>query len=303
MAERIVINEVGLRDGLQNQPSILTTAEKLSLFSALAAAGVTDFEVTSFVSPKHVPQLADAADLLHQLPADPQYRFTALVTNERGYERAVAAGAKGIAVVLSATEGLNQKNINMSLAQATAVCEEVVRRAKKDGLFARAYIAAAFACPFEGPTPPDNLFRLLDRMQAAGADELAIADTISAANPKQVRDVFKQAVARSGAARVAAHFHDTRGLGTALGWAALESGVRRFDSSVAGLGGCPFAPGASGNVATEDLVFMFNDMGFETGIDFDAMLAAVEAAGKLLEAAHGGRIVPWSRTRRRARAE
>jgi hydroxymethylglutaryl-CoA lyase len=303
MAGRIVINEVGLRDGLQNQPSILTTAEKLSLFNALAAAGVTDFEATSFVSPKHVPQLADASDLLHQLPADPHYRFTALVPNERGYERAVAAGAKGIAVVLSATEGLNQKNINMSLAQATTVCEDVVRRAKKEGLFARAYIAAAFACPFEGPTPPDNLFRLLDRMQAAGADELAIADTIGAANPKQVRDVFKQAVARYSATRVAAHFHDTRGLGTALAWAAVESGVRRFDSSIAGLGGCPFAPGASGNVATEDLVFMFNDIGFETGIDFDALLDAVETAGKLLAAAHGGRIVPWSRSRRRARSE
>jgi hydroxymethylglutaryl-CoA lyase len=269
----------------------------------LAAAGIVDFEITSFVSPKHVPQLSDAADLLGQLSTDPRYRFTALVPNERGYERALAAGAKGIAVVLSATEGLNQKNINMSLAQATAVCEEVIRRAKKDGLFARAYIAAAFACPFEGPTPPDVLFRLLDRMQNAGADEFAIADTIGAANPRQVNDVFKQAVTAYGVGQVTAHFHDTRGLGSALAWAALESGVRRFDSSVAGLGGCPFAPGASGNVATEDLVFMFNDMGFETGIDFDAMLAAVEIAGKLLEAAHGGRIVPWSRSRRHAKTE
>jgi hydroxymethylglutaryl-CoA lyase len=298
MAERLVINEVGLRDGLQNQPSILTTAQKLSLFNALAAAGITDFEATSFVSPKHVPQLADAADLLRQLPADPRCRYTALVPNERGYERALDAGAKGVAVVLSATESLNQKNINMSLAQAAMVCEKVVRRAKKDGLFARTYIAAAFACPFEGPTPTDVLFRLLDRMQAAGGDELAIADTIGAANPKQVRDVFKRAVATYGPERIAAHFHDTRGLGTALAWAAAEVGVRRFDSSVAGLGGCPFAPGASGNVATEDLVFMFNDIGFDTGIDFDALVAAVEMAGKLLDAAHGGRIVPWSRSRR-----
>lgn len=302
MIERIVINEVGLRDGLQNQPSTLSTAKKLSLFRALAAAGIVDFEITSFVSPKHVPQLADAADLLGQLSTDPRYRFTALVPNERGYERALAAGAKGIAVVLSATEGLNQKNINMSLAQATAVCKDVVRRAKKDGLFARAYIAAAFACPFEGPTPPDVLFRLLDRMQNAGADEFAIADTIGAANPRQVNDVFKQAVAAYGVGQVTAHFHDTRGLGSALAWAAVEAGVRRFDSSVAGLGGCPFAPGASGNVATEDLVFMFNDVGFDTGIDFEALLAAVETARDLLDAARGGRIVPWTRSRRRTAA-
>ena len=269
----------------------------------LAATGITDFEATSFVSPKHVPQLADAAELLRQLPADPRYRFTVLVPNERGYERAVAAGARGVAVVLSATDGLNRKNFNMSLAQATEVCEQVVRRAKQDGLFARAYIAAAFACPFEGLTPPKVLFGLLERMRAAGADELAIADTIGAANPKQVRDVFKTAVANYGADQVAAHFHDTRGLGSALAWTAAEAGVRRFDSSIAGLGGCPFAPGASGNVATEDLVFMFNDVGFETGIDFEVLLAAVETAARMLGAAHGGHIVPWSRSRRRDAAE
>ncbi|MBN9048571.1 MAG: hydroxymethylglutaryl-CoA lyase [Rhizobiales bacterium] len=300
MTERILINEVGLRDGLQNQPSILSTDQKLALFHTLRAAGIRDFEATSFVSPKHVPQLADAAEFLRLLPQDRSLRYTCLIPNERGYERALAAGATGIAVVLSATEGLNQKNIGMSLVQATEVCERVVRRAKDEGLFARAYIAAAFACPFEGLTPPRVLFELLDRMRTAGADELAIADTIGAANPRQVKDVFQEAINRYDDSHVAAHFHDTRGLGTALAWTAAEAGVRRFDSSIAGLGGCPFAPGASGNVATEDLVFMFNDVGFETGIDFNALLAAVGTAATMLQAARGGHIVPWARSRPQA---
>ena len=235
MTERILINEVGLRDALQNQPSILSTDQKLALFHTLRAAGIRDFEATSFVSPKHVPQLADAAEFLRLLPQDRSLRYTCLIPNERGYERALAAGATGIAVVLSATEGLNQKNIGMSLVQATEVCERVVRRAKDEGLFARAYIAAAFACPFEGLTPPRVLFELLDRMRTAGADELAIADTIGAANPRQVKDVFQEAINRYDDSHVAAHFHDTRGLGTALAWTAAEAGVRRFDISIAGL--------------------------------------------------------------------
>ncbi len=299
MTERIFINEVGLRDGLQNQPKIVSTENKLTIFHALAAAGLKAFEVTSFVSPKAVPQLADAADLLKSLPDDPQFRLTCLVPNMRGYERAVSAGARAIAVVLSATNTLNRRNINMSLDDASAVCEQVVRKAKSDGLFARAYIAAAFACPFEGQTPRKIVFELLDQMTTAGADELAIADTIGAANPKQVRDVFAAAIASYGATRTVAHFHDTRGLASALAWAALDSGVRRFDSSIAGLGGCPFAPGASGNVATEDLNFLFRDLGFETGIDFDKLFDAIDLVENLLGPGHGGRILPWYRTQRR----
>jgi hydroxymethylglutaryl-CoA lyase len=302
MKERILINEVGLRDGLQNQPKTLSTPQKLQLFRALAATGLTDFEVTSFVSPKAVPQLADASDFLDALPHDNGFRFSCLVPNLRGYERAVASGAKRIAVVLSATDTLNQKNINMSLNRATDVCEEVVRRAKKDGLFARAYIAAAFACPFEGNTPVDAVFRLLDRMTAAGADELAIADTIGGANPKKVKDLFRSVIAQYGVARTTAHFHDTRGLASALAWAAVEAGVRRFDSSIAGLGGCPFAPGASGNAATEDLVFLFHDLGFETGVDMQKLIEAAAMADALCGGAPGARIMPWYRNSRRAPA-
>lgn len=298
MREHVVINEVGLRDGLQNQSRILSTQEKLRLFDALRNASLSNFEITSFVSPKHVPQLADAAEFLQALPIRLGLNYTALVPNERGYERAVAAGSKAIAVALSATEGLNQKNINMSLDEATRVCERVVSRAKQDGVLARAYIAAAFACPFEGQTPPHVVFKLLDRMLAAGATELAIADTIGAANPRQVKELFSTALTQYGAKHVAAHFHDTRGLGSALVWAAAEAGVRRFDSSIAGLGGCPFALGASGNVATEDVVFMLEEAGFDTGVNFDALLLAVDQASSLLESAHGGHIIAWARNRR-----
>ncbi len=297
MAERIVINEVSLRDGLQNQRKILSIAEKISLFDALAAAGLRDFETTSFVSPKAVPQLADASELLAQLGARPGYHLTCLVPNMKGYERAKAAGARGIAVVLATTETLNRKNIGMSLDEATLVCAQVVEQARQDGMFGRAYIATAFACPFEGAVAPDVVASLAEKMIHAGANEIAVADTIGAGHPQQARPLFESLVRTYGPNRIAAHFHDTRGLGSALAWAALEAGVRRFDGSIAGLGGCPFAPGASGNVATEDLVFLFEEAGFDTGVDLGKLIDAVGKAGELTGAAHGGRIVPWCRTR------
>jgi hydroxymethylglutaryl-CoA lyase len=302
MAERIVINEVGLRDGLQNQPRILSTEAKISLFDSLASAGLRDFELTSFVSPKAVPQLADAREVLAAVKDRPGFRLTCLVPNMRGYERAKAAGAKGVAVVLATTETLNRKNINMSLAEATAVCEQVVHQAHHDEVFARAYIATAFACPFEGAVAPEIVLQIAARMTRAGADEIAIADTIGAAHPKEVRRLLDPLVREYGPDRIAAHFHDTRGLGSALAWAALEAGVRRFDGSIAGLGGCPFAPGASGNVATEDLVFLFDRAGFDTGVNLDKLIDAVGKANDLIGQAHGGRILPWYRTQRAKRA-
>lgn len=299
MSERIIINEVGLRDGLQNQSRNVCTTDKVALFNALAAAGIRHFELTSFVSPKAVPQLADANDLLAAVGSRPDFNLTCLVPNMRGYERAKAAGAKGIAVVLATTETLNRKNINMSLDEATAVCAQVVREARRDGLFTRGYIATAFACPFEGVVAPDVVFRLAQAMLGAGADEIAIADTIGAGHPQQARLLFDSLVRDYGVARIAAHFHDTRGLGSALAWAALEAGVRRFDGSVAGLGGCPFAPGASGNVATEDLVFLFEEAGFNTGIDLTRLIEAVDKASEIMGSSHGGRILRFCRTRQR----
>jgi len=293
MKEHVIVNEVGLRDGLQNQPRHVPIDKKLTLAQALLNAGIRHIEATSFVSPRAVPQLADAAELFAALPKEPDVTYAALVPNERGYERAVTAGARSVAVVLAATETLNAKNINMSLERATATCESILKRAKSDGIATRAYIAAACACPFEGITPPKAVLSLTERMLKAGADEIAIADTIGAGHPRQVADLFRGVVALVEPSRVAAHFHDTRGMGLALTWAALESGIRRFDSSVGGLGGCPFAPGATGNLATEDLVFMLAESGFETGIDLEGLVAAVGVAEDVTGQALGGKIMPW----------
>jgi hydroxymethylglutaryl-CoA lyase len=293
MKEHVIVNEVGLRDGLQNQPRPVPTEKKLVLAEALLNAGVCHLEATSFVSPRAVPQLADAAELFGALPNRPGLNYTALVPNERGYERAVAAGARSVAVVVAATETLNAKNINMSLEQATATCESVLKRAKGDGIVTRAYIAAACACPFEGVTPSAAVLSLTERMLKADAGEIAIADTIGAGHPRQVADLFKSVVAVVEPSRVAAHFHDTRGMGVALAWVALEAGIRKFDSSIGGLGGCPFAPGATGNLATEDLVFLLMESGFETGIDLEKLVAAVGVAENVTGQALGGKIIPW----------
>ncbi|MGI4847355.1 MAG: hydroxymethylglutaryl-CoA lyase, partial [Janthinobacterium lividum] len=211
---------------------------------------------------------------------------------------AIAAGAREIAVVLSATDTMNRKNINMSLADAARVSEETLIAAQRAGLRTRAYVAVAFECPFEGVTDIQPVVELSERMAAAGAGEIVIADTIGAAGPAQVRDrlaILKQSIPLDV---LALHLHDTRGLGTALAWAGIEAGIRRFDSSTAGLGGCPFAPGAAGNLATEDLVLMAEQAGFATGIDADRLVAAIEyVEGKLLRPL-GGRSMTWFRKRR-----
>ena len=289
---RVVINEVGLRDGLQNFPVILPTDAKLDLYTALRRAGLRRFELTSFVNPKTVPALADAADFVARVPRD-ETLLTALVPNRKGYDRARAAGLRSVAVVLAATETLNQKNIRMSLPVAAAECAAVCRAAKDDGVHVRAYVAAACACPYEGITDVSRVMELAAAMLEAGAHEIALADTIGAGHPAQVETLFGAAVAQFGAARLAAHFHDTRAMALTLSWIALRAGVRRFDASIGGLGGCPFAPGASGNLATEDLAFMLEQSGFETGLSVDGLMAAADVAGRLLGASVGGKIAPW----------
>lgn len=302
MDNRVIINEVGLRDGLQNHPTRLPVAGKVKLFTALRAAGVSNFELTSFVSPRAVPAMADAAELVLAVPREPGVTITALVPNRRGYARAREVGVGGIAVVLSATETLNQKNIGMSLETATAECVAVIEEAKRDGVFTRAYIAAACACPYEGRTDRTVVLDLAHRMLLAGADEIALADTIGAGNPAQVEALFGAAAERFGAERIAAHFHDTRAMGLTLSWVALKAGIRKFDASIGGLGGCPFAPGASGNLATEDLALMLEQSGYETGLSVEGLIKAAELAGELLGSAVGGRITPWF-TSDRARRE
>jgi hydroxymethylglutaryl-CoA lyase len=297
--ERIHITDVAPRDGLQNQAVAVSTAGKLALIERLAAAGVASVEATSFVSPKAVPQMADAGDLLPQVQARlPALRTSVLVPNLKGLERAHAAGAREIAVVLSATETMNRKNINMGLEQAAQVSEQTLRAAHALGIRTRAYIAVAFDCPFEGETPLATVVALATRMAQAEAGEIVIADTIGSASPgmvKQRMGVLTQAVAVQ---RLAVHLHDTRGMGAANAWAALEAGIRRFDASAGGIGGCPFAPGAAGNLATEDLVLLAERSGFATGISAAGLLEAIDLAQELLQRPLGGRSITWLRRQR-----
>jgi hydroxymethylglutaryl-CoA lyase len=300
--EPIFITDVAPRDGLQNQPVHLSTADKLQLIGLLAGAGVASVEATSFVSPKAVPQMADAAELLEQLiPAQPGLRTSVLVPNLKGLERAAAAGAREIAVVLSVTDTMNLKNINMSLEQATLASADTLRQARALGLATRAYLAVAFECPFEGVTPLPRVLELATAMLAAGAQEIVIADTIGAAAPAAVRQRLDALAEVVPLAQLAIHLHDTRGMAVANAWAALEAGVRRFDASAGGIGGCPFAPGAAGNLATEDLVLMAEACGYSTGIDLDGLQAAVEFAEARLQRSLGGGASRWLRRQRERR--
>jgi hydroxymethylglutaryl-CoA lyase len=297
--EPIYITDVAPRDGLQNQPVHLSTEAKLRLIGLLAQAGVASIEATSFVSPKAVPQMADAGELVRQLAlTHPTLRSSVLVPNLKGLERAAAAGAAEIAVVLAITDTMNRKNINMSLEQASAASEQTLRQARALGLRTRAYLAVAFECPFEGVTPLDRLVELARAMADAGAEEIVIADTIGAAAPADVKqriNALKQALP---VGQLAIHLHDTRGMAVADAWAALEAGVRRFDASAGGIGGCPFAPGAAGNLATEDLVLMAERSGFATGIDLNRLLDAVDFAEHALQRPLGGGAATWLRCQR-----
>lgn len=293
MDEVLVVNEVGPRDGLQNQKALVACSDKLRLINALVNAGVRSIEATSFVSPKAVPQMADAEELFPLLPSPEEVAYSALVPNVRGMARARSAGVREVAVVLSATETMNQRNINMSLAQATAVCAQTLQEANAAGLRTKAYIAVAFECPFEGVVESSTVMALVEKMALAGAAEVVIADTIGAANPRAVAKLMDSCARTLGANRLSAHFHDTRGFALANAWAAIEVGVRKFDSSLGGLGGCPFAPGAAGNLATEDLVLMATQCGFATGIDLGRLREAIALAENLTQRKLGGRSSAW----------
>ena len=290
MGEKIHINEVGLRDGLQIHPHFVATDDKLALIESLIDAGVTSFEATSFVSPKAVPQMADASELFARLPGRDRIAYHALVPNERGYDRAVDAGVQSVAVVLAASDTLNRKNINMSLDEAVSVCTKVLARATGEGVATRAYVSAACGCPYEGHVPSEIVIDLTATMFDAGAEEVAIADSIGAGNPAQIGQIFAELAKKHDTDLLSGHFHDTRAMGLAMTWASIGEGIRRFDSSIGGLGGCPFAPGASGNLATEDLVFMLNQSGFDTGIDVERLREAIAVAGRITSQHLGGRI-------------
>jgi hydroxymethylglutaryl-CoA lyase len=294
MLERVVITDVGPRDGLQNQPKILSIDERIELVQAIAAAGVPQIEVGSFVSPKAVPAMAGTDQVFAALKAASFATPTiALIPNMKGYELARAAGAKTVTMVLYASDGMAQKNAGMSMAEAEVITLDILKLAKQDGIAVIATIAVAFECPFDGPIDPAVVETITAKFIAAGADQLVLADTIGAAHPQQVRELTAALVASHGAEQLGCHFHDTRAMGLANVYAALESGIRRFDSSIAGLGGCPFAPGASGNVATDDIVMMLQQMGFDCGIDLDKLMQASDLAQTLTGTAPGGRAKAW----------
>ena len=280
MSEPVTVVEVGPRDGLQNEASAVPADAKVRFVEALAEAGLPVVEVTSFVSPRAVPQLADADEVLPAVQRRKGVRYPVLVPNLRGLERAVAAGADAIAVFTAASEGFARANINMTIAESLAAFAPVLEQALMAGMWTRGYVSTAFGCPYDGAVEPSAVARVASELAALGCAEVSVGDTIGVARPEQVPGVVAAVAERVPLDRIALHLHDTSGRALDNVAAGLEAGVRTFDSSAAGLGGCPFAPGAPGNVATEALVRFLHREGLETGVDPDA----VERAGRAVRA-------------------
>ena len=296
MNDFVSIYEVGPRDGLQNEATHVETPDKLRLIKALADAGLQRIEATSFVHPKAVPQMADAdtvmSTLIEQYPERPT-TFFGLVLNEKGYDRAYEAGCRHMAFGVALSETFSQRNTNMSVTEALKICQRLTERARQDGVWTRVYLMTAWVCPFEGPMLPQKALRQARLLWEMGIDELAIADTIGHAGPLEVGQLLEQIARHTDINKLAVHLHDTQALGLTNTAAALSAGVRIVDSSVGGLGGCPFAPGAAGNLATEVLVFLAYKMGLGTGVDFPRLWEAVAIADEVTGRRTGGRIRAW----------
>ena len=292
MAEKVIIKEVAARDGLQAQPKHLTVEQRIALLGALAETGVPELEIGSFVSPKAVPQMAGTDEIAANLPSA-QLTYSALVPNMKGYELAVMAGIRSHAIALAATEEMNQNNIRKSLEDTFVMGEEILDRAAVEGVDIHAYLAVAFECPYEGAVEESLVLEQVDRLMQHQPARLMIADTIGAANPAAVHSMMHKLVDRYGPERLGCHFHDTRAMGLANVYAALQAGVRQFDASAGGLGGCPFAPGAKGNVATEDVVMLCESIGYDTGLDMPKLLEAVARLSEMIGAPQGGRAHTW----------
>jgi hydroxymethylglutaryl-CoA lyase len=278
-ARRVTVVEVGPRDGLQNERVTIPTADKIDFVNRLSAANLPVIEVSAFVSPKWVPQMADAAEVFAGITRVSGIRYTALVPNLAGLDRALAAGVSEIAVFAAATETFSRKNINQSIDESLSNYRLVCERALAAGLRVRGYLSTAFGCPFEGDVAPDRVADIAARLLDLGVFEVSVSDTIGIAHPGQVPRVLDAVLARAAVDRVALHFHDTRGTALANVVTALPFGIKTFDASAGGLGGCPYAPGAAGNLATEDLIYVLNGLGIETGVS----LAAVTGASAFIE--------------------
>ena len=271
------IRDVSLRDGLQIEDPIPLSA-KLELLAAVAATGVREMEATAFVSPSKVPALADAADLAAELHNFPDIEFSALVASPNGAKRAIAAGLRSIEYVVSAADGHSRANVGRTTAEATTQISEIVAIAHDSGVTVEVIIATAWDCPFDGPTPPQRVLDIVTAARENGTDRLAIADTIGTTTPRRVSELVALVRPLIGDIPLGAHFHNTRGAGLASAYAAVEAGITRLDASVGGLGGCPFAPGASGNIALEDLVYLLRDSGIGVDVDLQAAIAAAGVA-------------------------
>lgn len=272
----VEIIEVGPRDGIQNEKVMIPTENKIELINLLSTTGIKRMEVTSFVSPKHVPQMADSEEVFKKIQKNNGVQQLALIPNLRGYQIAEEIGVNDIALFVAASETFNNKNVRMSVSESISQLSKVMERAKEQHKFIRFDISTAFYCPFEGQVPMKNVLSVVDLLEGFSVDEIVICDTVGRANPKQVYDLFSTVLDKSPQAKITAHFHDTYGLSKANSLAALEAGIASFDTSIGGLGGCPFAPGAAGNDSTEDFVFMLHEMGIETGIDLSKLMECVE---------------------------
>lgn len=286
----VQIIDVSPRDGLQNDPKLSSVAEKVRLVELLLEAGVENIEVTSFVHPLKVPQMADASEVLEALNDVESLNAIALIPNIKGYERARKQKLSQVNWVSSATETFNQKNIGQSVEENFEQFKLLIARAKEDGVSVCFSIAVSFGCPYEGEVAEESVLALVQKAKEAGADRIGIADTIGIAVPDQVENLMGKVLEIAGDTPVAIHLHDTRGLGSANAYAAYRAGVRIFETAVSGIGGCPFAPGAAGNLATEDLVYLFHRMNISTAIDFEKILLAADYAASLSTKNPLGRI-------------
>lgn len=284
LPDRVSVYEVSPRDGLQNEHAIVPTTKKKRLLDALAASGLTRIEMTSFVSPRWVPQLADADDLCALVDlADPNVTWSALCPNDKGLERAKAAGIREVGLFVSASESHNKRNVNKTVDETLAVFEPVCVAAKAAGISVRGYVSCMWGCPYEGAIDPRRGLAIAHRLVELGCYQVSLGDTIGVGTPKQTRDIVKMFLAELRPEQIALHLHDTRGTALANVVVGLDCGVRDFDASVGGLGGCPYAPGAAGNLATEDLVYTLHGMGMKTGIDLERLWEA----GKVAESVVG----------------
>ena len=272
MPDRVRIVEVGPRDGLQNEKTIIPAATKIELINRLSATGLRTIEATSFVSPKWVPQLADAAEVFSSIERHPGISYPVLVPNEQGYDRARTVGAEEVAVFSAASEAFNSKNINATIEESIARFAPILEKAAVDGVRVRGYVSTVLGCPYQGEVPLRDVVRVAERMHAMGCYEISLGDTIGIGTPRKARDMLRAVAASVPIEALAVHFHDTRGQALANVLACLEEGVAVIDSSVSGTGGCPYARGATGNVASEDVAYMLEGMGIATGIDLARLI-------------------------------